>query len=311
MSDDPEKLVSGVVGPPVEFSTGGGFQVQALEFRPILDADRFPTWAHFDGALMQVHIGTKAASSIQGSAVMVAPGIAVGARHVVEGHLAEILAERCHVWVTAVGKSGRLDIWNVRHINMRPETDIAIFSLVRRSAMPPDDMLTIAVISTRTPVVGEAIMVAGFRDTAPDTLHAPDANRFGFSGEVRGSVGLVAEVYPVRRDLGMLNWPCFRITVGTFSGMSGGPAFDKNGHLVGVLCAGDGPGDGVDSPSYISMIYPALWERFLTAWPNGLYPTETSLLEIDRRMCAIVGGDRVYRGLGLDGEIQWMYDLWS
>jgi hypothetical protein len=59
-------------------------------------------------------------------------------------------------------------------------------------------------------------------------------------------------------------WPMIAIHAETPGGMSGGPAFDENGRLIGVLCVGGGTGD--EAYSLISLIEPALSVLFPSAW---------------------------------------------
>ncbi len=266
---------------------------------------------HFDGALVHIHIGTKEENKILGNAAMVAPGIAIGARHVIESDLPMIIKGERHIWATAVCKGSRLDYWEIRHINTHENTDLAIFSLVRKSELPEDLTLNVTVPSTRMPNEGETVMVAGFHWTGGSSSNQQEHFQSVIHGDVRGAVGLVTDRFAIRRDNSSLRWPCFAIRVGTYGGMSGGPAFDSEGHLIGVLCSGFGDGDSTEGPSYISMLYPALYESFLTAWPNALYPERTTLLEIDRRLCPIVGAEHLTRVLDLNGQLNWHYDQWS
>jgi hypothetical protein len=300
-------LAQGVVTDVVEFDTGDHLVVQTKSFPPIVDSDHMPP-AHFDGALVHVHIGTKDDNRVLGNAAMVAPGIAIGARHVVESDLPRILSGELSIWGTAVADEGRLDIWNVRHVNTNAHTDLAIFSLVRRSAMPRDNMLTVVTTSTRIPAAGETVMIAGLRWISGSSSVEDGGRHAGrVTGEVRGAVGIVSDSFPAGRDRTILPGPCFAINVGTYLGMSGGPAFDQNGHFIGVLSTGLGDGDSTEGPSFISLVYPALWEPFLTAWPNALHPERTTLLDIDRRMCPIEGAERLSRVMSLDGEFVWTH----
>jgi hypothetical protein len=55
----------------------------------------------------------------------------------------------------------------------------------------------------------------------------------------------------------MVPGPAIEVACSTSGGLSGGPAFDKNGKVFGILSASINDPDG-RGPSQISMIWPAL-----------------------------------------------------
>ena len=89
--------------------------------------------------------------------------------------------------------------------------------------------------------------------------------------------------------------------------MSGGPVFDETGLLVGILSKAL-QADDEPSPSYVSLLWPVLTATFLRCWPpilttdnlsnwpplNGVGEW-TTLVDIDRRICAIDRPDVVSR----------------
>ena len=64
------------------------------------------------------------------------------------------------------------------------------------------------------------------------------------------TTGQITEMYPERRDSGMLTFPCFCTNARFEHGMSGGPILDEHGSVCGVVCSCLPPGDG--SPEYTS-----------------------------------------------------------
>jgi hypothetical protein len=58
----------------------------------------------------------------------------------------------------------------------------------------------------------------------------------------------------------------------TVGGMSGGAAFDAAGHLIGVISSGLD-----ESPSFVSLSWPASYVPIAPKWPPGAMPSETSL----------------------------------
>ncbi len=304
-----EKLSTGVVTDVVEFVAGDRLEFQSMPFPPLINASDMPQ-EHFDGALVHIHVGTKETNAVFGNAALVAPGVAIGAKHVIAKDLDDVMAGRISIFATAMAKDGRVDYWDVRHI-MFDEDDLAIYSLVRRSALPESKRLTLASLSTRLPAEGEPVMIVGFKWEDGSFSHEDGRDVGIVKGHVHASIGVVGDRYPHGRDRSVIPWPCFEVRVGTHPGMSGGPAFDVNGDLVGVLTSGFGDGDDPEGISYVSMVHPALWRPFKTAWPNGLFPESTTLLEINPLMCHITGRDRVYTVLDLNGDSKWYFDHWS
>jgi hypothetical protein len=80
-----------------------------------------------------------------------------------------------------------------------------------------------------------------------------------YSQQTAYAPGSIVEVYPLRRDSGMLNFPCFRTNARFEPGMSGGPIFNESGSVCGVICSSMPPNE--DDPqwlSYGSLIRPAM-----------------------------------------------------
>jgi hypothetical protein len=70
-----------------------------------------------------------------------------------------------------------------------------------------------------------------------------------------GARGRVGDVYQLRRDAGMLKFPCFEMDLPIESGMSGGPVFDASGYLRGIVSSSVTPHL---IPSYGSTLWPTL-----------------------------------------------------
>lgn len=67
--------------------------------------------------------------------------------------------------------------------------------------------------------------------------------------------------------------------------MSGGPAFDERGFLIGLLSSSNENEQG--DITFVSLLWPSLTVRVTPPWPPGLYQAPVSLLEMDRRLCGI------------------------
>jgi hypothetical protein len=226
---------------------------------------------------------------IWGSAVMVAPGVALTARHVVDsmrenGFLAE---EGGYLLALGFHEHGVV-FWSADSFTSVGAGDIAVLTLVRATAspsLPPDTPIPVnaATIAARAPADGEVISMFGF--TAAETVFE-DGSALGLS--LLGGVGPVLDLYPQRRDQ-RLAGPSACVAAKTVGGMSGGGAFDAQGRLIGVISAGIG-----EDPSFISLAWPCLFSPLQIAWPPGLVNEPATLHDLARRgLCDIVGLDLV------------------
>jgi S1-C subfamily serine protease len=191
-----------------------------------------------------------------------------------------LLAGQSAGYVLALTPTG-LDIWQPDKVTVFDHVDLVVMTLRRASALPPDNTLRHVVISTRVPEIGAPVMITGFRAGSPAFTLSPPM----FSGEVRAATGVVTAHYPSGRDQFMMPWPCIEVSADTAGGMSGGPAFDAEGHLIGVLSSGMTSADG-GGPSYVSVIHPALDQQFQVPLLNK----QSSLRDLATQMGSIAKG---------------------
>src|SRR5690242_17789749 len=104
-----------------------------LELRP----DIFPigslpgeytvdNWDHFGTVLLQLHLVDGNTVSVHGSAVLVAPGVAIAAKHVIEGFLTRLSIEGGASHSCMSIASSQAMIWHCRKITILPDADLAI-----------------------------------------------------------------------------------------------------------------------------------------------------------------------------------------
>ena len=238
-------------------------------------------WASFRGVLLSVCLKGKDSVRLAGSAVLVAPGVALYARHVLDERLAVIREGNEAIYCFGITPRG-LRIWIGRELAHVYKSDLGIMGLQLASDFQGDDILHISQLTTRLPKVGEQLLICGFR--ASETEFPPDAE--DFSGRMIVSTGVVTERYPRGRDRVILPSPCLEVACRTWGGMSGGPAFDSHGRLVGILSTSVGDTAGGD-PSFVSLVWPALTTRFKGGWPAQVFGAESRLLELDPQLCDI------------------------
>lgn len=252
-------------------------------FPPVQGLQAINNWDAFDGAMLFVHVGTTSSHQVVGSAVLVAPGIALTATHVIEPHLRDAVAGKCSLLLTGIAKNGMM-IWMPHQLVTNPYTDITTISLTYRAQLPTDETFNLAALSTRTPEIGEQISIVGFRESRTELVAGMTGAHV--RGQMHVASGRVSQIFRTQRDSAMLAWPTIEVECFAIGGMSGGPAFDEEGFVIGLLSSSVESSDQC-GPSYVSLTWPALASKIRPVWPQGLFSKETSLLEMDRRLCGL------------------------
>lgn len=262
-----------------------------LSFNPALITHEFESkavwlkdWDSFQGILLSIHFRIKESHSIEGSAVMVAPGIALSAKHVFSDNLDEIMLGNKSTISTAITKDG-LQIWRINKITLIDNSDLAILGLTYCSNLPQGNLFNMATISTRFPKIGENLLIIGFRASEYKFEITDNDNGdkiMRCSGNVLACNGIISNRFPTGRDKVMLPWPTLEIDCPSFGGMSGGPVFDSKGLLVGLLSSSFD-----DGPSYVSLLWPSLAIEFEGGWPPSIFNGKTTLIDLSPSLCII------------------------
>lgn len=255
---------------------------------------RIANMAHYRGLLLSVHFVTETWGTLEGSAVMVAPGIAITATHVIQDYKSLIMEKGLRPICIGYTSSG-LQAWLVRHVSPvdTPDggTDLAVLCLELASTIPPDHTFTQAVVTTRRPEVSEQIMVVGFRASNQhvpyDQHHAFDIvdGNIRYGSDIFASVGAVRNYHPEGRRP-MSSGPMLEVECSSPGGLSGGPVFDKYGRMFGVLCSSI---DGAPPISYVSCLWPATGQPISAAFFQGRLPEQFCLLDLPSELCGIDG----------------------
>jgi hypothetical protein len=254
--------------------------------------------AHYRGLLLSVHFVTETWGTLEGSAVMVAPGIAITATHVIQDYKSLIMENGLRpicIGYTPVS----MQIWWVRHVTtvgtLDEGTDLTVLSLELASQIPPDRTFTQAIMTTRLPEIGEQIMAVGLRASNQhvpyDKHHAFDIVEgiLTYGSDVFASVGPVRMYHPDGRRP-MSSVPMLEVECATPGGLSGGPVFDKYGRVFGVLCSSM---NGEPPVSYLSCLWPALAQPISPASFQGHLPQHFCLLDLSPQICGIEGRERL------------------
>ena len=250
--------------------------------------------SHYKGVVLSVHFRGDTWSTVEGSAVMIAPGIAATAAHVIEDVIPHIMERGLLPYCVGMTSSG-LRIWRMKHITKVPNSDIMLLSLEYRSPIPADRTFHQARITARLPAIGELVMISGFRAAAHYVPSATfpyfpvEGGNVQYGIDLRIAVGAVTAHWLSGGPL--VPSPCVEISCPAPSGMSGGPAFDQSGHVIGILSSSLNDSEQAGH-SRISLLAPAL---ALTVQPSflNLFSAPFRLLDLDPNLCGIEERERM------------------
>jgi hypothetical protein len=243
-----------------------------------LGLNSIANWDFFEGALVAVSFGADKHQHILGTGALVAPGVVMTARHVLEAQEELLRRGDREIMCFGIDPQG-LILWRCRAVTLVGNSDIAFLMVEAASALPK--VLHQVTLTTRMPRIGEEVIIVGIRHHS--AVPVPIAADTKLS--MMTSVGKVTARYEHRRDSVLLPHPCFEASCGAIGGMSGGAAFDRDGFLIGIISSSlesETPG-----PTFLSMPWPAFAEMINPIWPAGFYEGPTSLLQLDRRICGL------------------------
>jgi S1-C subfamily serine protease len=218
----------------------------------------------------------------RGSAVCVAPGLFVTARHVVadldDGLPAEWTVPFEQLWVyletdqaTASDPDGVYGgLLEVQFANPHSETDLATLTvdMVGNSA----EWVRPVALGLRMPDIGEQVDCFGYDLASAEGELDADAITLILDRKLSVSTGRVVEQQPIRRLGGYHRTsPGFRTTAATPSGMSGGPVFDSSFEVIGFNSGSTEPNDNhPEWDSFVSGVAAALELNFLVTETDGV-----------------------------------------
>ncbi len=208
-----------------------------------------------------------------GSAVLIAPGLALSATHVLHDlwdHLdaagSWVNTEQATFAIQALQYiPGTVDarLWHVVTAFHSDAVDIAVLQLVPHDDLPVGYGWPFVTMDVAPPDVGTDVQALGFPES--EVQHSDGVGGWVLQHQPAGSVGKVIQVFPLFRDDTKLHYPSFEMDLEVKGGMSGGPVFDKAGHLRGVICSSFTFANEEAPISYASTLWPSL---ALPVWPT-------------------------------------------
>lgn len=201
-----------------------------------------------------------------GSAVFIGPGIALSATHVLHdlwNHLDSpedwVHTEQATFAVQAIQYAegeNNARLWHIERAFHSDAIDIVILQLVPDHDLPGGYDWPYLTLDVAHPEVGTEVQAFGFPES--DVRFIAEAGGWVLEHQPAGSIGKVTQVFPLFRDNAKLHYPSFEMDLEIKGGMSGGPVFDKSGHLRGIVCSSFTFAKADAPISYASTLWPSL-----------------------------------------------------
>jgi hypothetical protein len=175
---------------------------------------------------------------------------------------------------------GPLPIQKVWYAN---ETDIAYCWINKMLINDKQYFFDVVRLSPGLPKVDDPIIGFGYYKMKADTDEDETSIRVEYSQETAFTRGKIVELHPVKRDEWMLNFPCFHTNARFDPGMSGGPIFNKDGNVCGIVCSSMPPTE--DDPQYLSygsLLWFGLGIKIQVGFDGG-EPQEITIFELAKR----------------------------
>jgi hypothetical protein len=215
---------------------------------------------------------------VLGSAVFVAPGVALTASHVIEAYWK--LFDQEGRWRTAkaatfpiqaiqyVPHLDRFVTWHVGFASHRDTLDVALLQLEPElSQYPAEYVWAYPTLDLRPMARGTRVQAFGFPKA--DVLFDEEINGWRLDHAVGGSVGVVTEVFEEGRDTAKKPFPCFEMDIEIRGGMSGGPVVNADGYICGIVTASWTFAEPGPHSSSASLLRPAVELHVVTAGNLG------------------------------------------
>lgn len=200
-----------------------------------------------------------------GSAVIIAPKLALTAKHVVDAcwrhfdNSYKLKFGDFHgdfgllAFQVQPGKVGAL--WAIQKLWCSPHSDLAVLQLTPYSESAAAYSWCCPLLRIEPPAVGAEVRCFGYRGGKATATCVEKNLTVNWTSSPSTAGGCVIQVHHQQRDPGMFSFPCFQTNAPFTYGMSGGPIF-VDGNLSGIISGG-----GITDANGQCMTYGA------TLWP--------------------------------------------
>lgn len=204
-----------------------------------------------------------------GTAVIIAPHLAITARHVVDEFWRYFdqnwrlkindLQGDFGLLAFQVLEGQRGALWAIRRLWRSEHTDLAILQLEPFSDVAAAYRWRYPRLQLLPPAIGAEVWTFGYKGGTAAAIidDAQTQTTVNWRSSPCTAVGTVNQVHDVYRDRGMMNFPCFCTNAPFDHGMSGGPIFHE-GKLAGIICSGGLEADNGDKITYGTTLWPLL-----------------------------------------------------
>jgi len=234
-----------------------------------------------------------------GSAVWVAPGVALTASHVIEeywkqfGEVDEWRASKAATFpiqaIQYLPHEKQFVTWHVFFAAHRDDLDICLLQLTPEEGHYPTDHVWAYPTLDRRPVVkGTPVQAFGFPKS--DVVFDTSTNGWVLQHALGGSVGEVTDVFAEGRDRAKKPFPCFEMNIEIRGGMSGGPVVNLGGNIFRVVSTGWVFTEPGPHSSGASMLDPALGLPLIATGNLGGEGEQLTLGDLQRRGYLITVG---------------------
>jgi hypothetical protein len=218
-----------------------------------------------------------------GSAVLIAPRLALTARHNLDEYskdfdgrpLQDGVPLGFNIHAFQVFDDGQIH-WDVVNTMNAIFADLTLLSLAPLRDEPRSEMRFVTPMDLVPPKLDDQVLVLGYHS---GTAEMPDEKTLHLHSKAEMPHGPVREVFMEGRG-GQLVHPCFHVACLLEGGMSGCPAFNTSGRLCGVAYAGAKASEGSEETAYFSLLWPAM--GLSLGWEYAGWPPGTPLLDLAR-----------------------------
>lgn len=202
---------------------------------------------------------------VGGTCFRITQDLYVTCRHVFEDFVTRFGHEKHNVpWamnVVHIAQDGNNAIWSTDRLWTAPGHDLAVFHTIPANDIA-ERMASRHVVSLELapPKIGEQIFAYGFpRTSGSVTVNADGSRHINIKASGIGAVGTVLDVHDSFRDRSLITWPSFNIKTVFERGMSGGPVFNGEGRVCGVIGIGTESNElGLRDHSYAWTLWPLM-----------------------------------------------------